>query len=237
MSFSAGSPLARTELSRDLSGGSSFSTSSNETGHGGSGMFSPNAAGHAAPQEAGCGPSCVREESPDQLLSQQITEQLSEAFLAGLPRSTPGVGPSAEALASSKPIVAAATASRASAGSGGGDSPRGTWSLGGMLEHNHAFVQQKSYEPFLTNRFPDKKLVIITCMDTRLTHMLPAALGLKNGDAKIIKASGTHSASALHSLRLRARSQSLTCFWPLFFLVCSSFHRWPVPSSLIPSVP
>jgi hypothetical protein len=230
MSFSTGSPLARTELSRDLSGGSSFSTSSNGTS---SGMFSPNAAGHAAPQEAGCGPSCVREESPDQLLSQQITEQLSEAFLAGLPRSTPGVGPSAEALASSKP-VAAATASAAS----GGDSPRGVWSLGAMLEHNHAFVQQKSYEPFLTNRVPDKKLVIITCMDTRLTHMLPAALGLKNGDAKIIKASVAHTRPP-HSIRYICAH--LLTVDDLFCALLSSFvlplHRWPVPSSPIPSVP
>ncbi|KAB2862526.1 MAG: carbonic anhydrase, partial [Exiguobacterium chiriqhucha] len=38
--------------------------------------------------------------------------------------------------------------------------------------------------------FPDKKIVILTCMDTRLTALLPKALGLKNGDAKIIKNAG-----------------------------------------------
>lgn len=30
----------------------------------------------------------------------------------------------------------------------------------------------------------------MTCMDTRLVELLPAALGLKNGDVKIIKNAG-----------------------------------------------
>lgn len=34
------------------------------------------------------------------------------------------------------------------------------------------------------------KLAIVSCMDTRLTELLPRALGLKNGDAKIIKVAG-----------------------------------------------
>ena len=29
----------------------------------------------------------------------------------------------------------------------------------------------------------DRKIAILTCMDTRLTHLLPAAMGLKNGEA------------------------------------------------------
>ena len=37
---------------------------------------------------------------------------------------------------------------------------------------------------------PDEKLAILTCMDTRLIELLPAALGIKNGDAKIIKNAG-----------------------------------------------
>ena len=35
-----------------------------------------------------------------------------------------------------------------------------------------------------------KKIAILTCMDTRLTSLLPAALGLKNGDVKMIKNAG-----------------------------------------------
>ena len=33
-------------------------------------------------------------------------------------------------------------------------------------------------------------MAILTCMDARLTALLPAALGIKNGDAKIIKNAG-----------------------------------------------
>lgn len=62
--------------------------------------------------------------------------------------------------------------------------------LDDILLHNKAFVQEKKYEPYMTTKFPDKKLVILTCMDTRLTEMLPRALNLKNGDAKIIQNAG-----------------------------------------------
>lgn len=56
-----------------------------------------------------------------------------------------------------------------------------------IMEYNKKFVEDKAYEPYLTSKYPDKKLAILTCMDTRLTELLPAALGLKNGDAKINK--------------------------------------------------
>lgn len=59
-----------------------------------------------------------------------------------------------------------------------------------ILNHNKEFVARKGYEPFITDKYPAKKLAVLTCMDTRLTELLPAALGLKNGDAKIIKNAG-----------------------------------------------
>lgn len=59
-----------------------------------------------------------------------------------------------------------------------------------ILEFNKAFVKHKDYKPFETSKYPERKLAIVTCMDTRLTELLPAALGLKNGDAKIIKNAG-----------------------------------------------
>lgn len=49
------------------------------------------------------------------------------------------------------------------------------------------FVAEKGYEPYVTDKFPARKLAVLTCMDTRLTELLPKALGLRNGDAKIIK--------------------------------------------------
>ena len=59
-----------------------------------------------------------------------------------------------------------------------------------IMDYNKKFVENKAYEPNLTSKYPDKKLAILTCMDTRLIELLPAALGLKNGDAKIIKNAG-----------------------------------------------
>lgn len=59
-----------------------------------------------------------------------------------------------------------------------------------ILEYNKKFVEQKGYEKYATSKYPDKHLAILTCMDTRLTELLPAALGIKNGDAKIIKNAG-----------------------------------------------
>ena len=60
----------------------------------------------------------------------------------------------------------------------------------GILEHNRRFVAERGYERFITDKFPDKKLAIVTCMDTRLTELLIASMGLRNGDAKIIKNAG-----------------------------------------------
>lgn len=59
-----------------------------------------------------------------------------------------------------------------------------------ILEFNKQFVESKEYEKYATNKYPDKKIAIVTCMDTRLVKLLPAALGLRNGDVKIIKNAG-----------------------------------------------
>jgi carbonic anhydrase len=59
-----------------------------------------------------------------------------------------------------------------------------------ILTYNQTFVEQKQYKEFLTTKFPDKKMVILTCMDTRLVELLPKAMNLRNGDSKIIKNAG-----------------------------------------------
>jgi carbonic anhydrase len=59
-----------------------------------------------------------------------------------------------------------------------------------ILDHNHEFVEKKQYEPFLTDRYPNKRIVILTCMDTRLVELLPRAMNFRNGDVKIIKNAG-----------------------------------------------
>ena len=62
--------------------------------------------------------------------------------------------------------------------------------LSEILNFNREFVARKAYLPYQTTKYPDRKLAILTCMDTRLTHLLPAALGLRNGEVKMIKNAG-----------------------------------------------
>ena len=59
-----------------------------------------------------------------------------------------------------------------------------------ILAYNKKFVEEKKYEQYATSKYPNKKNAILTCMDTRLVELLPAALGIKNGDVKIIKNAG-----------------------------------------------
>jgi len=68
-----------------------------------------------------------------------------------------------------------------------------------IIDYNKTFVAEKGYEKYITDKYPDKKLAVLSCMDTRLTELLPAALGLKNGDAKIIKNAGGLVISAFDS--------------------------------------
>ncbi|MGM1044935.1 MAG: beta-class carbonic anhydrase [Bacillota bacterium] len=62
--------------------------------------------------------------------------------------------------------------------------------LSSIMEHNRTFVENKEYEAYRTSKFPDKKIIIITCMDTRLVELLPKAMNFKNGDVKVIKNAG-----------------------------------------------
>jgi carbonic anhydrase len=62
--------------------------------------------------------------------------------------------------------------------------------LSDILDYNAGFVERREYEPFRTDAFPDKKLAVLTCMDTRLVELLPRAMNLRNGDAKVIKNAG-----------------------------------------------
>ena len=50
-----------------------------------------------------------------------------------------------------------------------------------MLAYTKKFVEEKQYEKYATSKYPNKKIAILTCMDTRLVELLPAALGLAVG--------------------------------------------------------
>jgi carbonic anhydrase len=59
-----------------------------------------------------------------------------------------------------------------------------------ILEFNRSFVKNKEYCKYKTSKEPNKKLVILSCMDTRLTELLLKAMDLKNGDVKLVKNAG-----------------------------------------------
>lgn len=73
-----------------------------------------------------------------------------------------------------------------------------------IFAYNREFVSKGACARYDTSKQPDKKLAVVSCMDTRLVELLPAALGLKNGDAMLIKNAGgiiTHPfGSAMRSL-------------------------------------
>ena len=35
-----------------------------------------------------------------------------------------------------------------------------------IVEYNKKFVENKGYEPYLTSKYPNKKLAVLTCMDS-----------------------------------------------------------------------
>ncbi|GAB2535205.1 beta-class carbonic anhydrase [Gracilibacillus alcaliphilus] len=59
-----------------------------------------------------------------------------------------------------------------------------------LLDFNQKFVDDKEYETYHTDKFPNKRMVIFTCMDTRLVELLPKALNIRNGDVKMVKNAG-----------------------------------------------
>lgn len=59
-----------------------------------------------------------------------------------------------------------------------------------ILAHNREFVGNREYEKFQTTKFPDKRIVVLSCMDTRLEELLPNAMNMRNGDIKHVKSAG-----------------------------------------------
>jgi carbonic anhydrase len=60
--------------------------------------------------------------------------------------------------------------------------------LDNVLNHNKKFVRPGAFPPLPKD--PKRQLAIFTCMDTRLVDFLEPAMGIKRGDAKVIKNAG-----------------------------------------------
>ena len=97
-----------------------------------------------------------------------------------------------------------------------------------IVEFNREFVASKGYEKHLTDKYPSKKLAVLSCMDTRLSVLLQEALGLKNGDAKIIKNAGAVIPSpwdsAMRSLIVAVYELGVTEIMVVAHTTCGACH-------------
>ena len=97
-----------------------------------------------------------------------------------------------------------------------------------ILAYNREDVASKGYEKHLTDKYPDKKLAVLSCMDTRLSVLLQEALGLKNGDAKIIKNAGAIIPSpwdsAMRSLIVAVYELGVTEIMVVAHTTCGACH-------------
>ena len=97
-----------------------------------------------------------------------------------------------------------------------------------VLAFNREYVATKGYVAHLTDKYPDKKLAILSCMDTRLSVLLQEALGLKNGDAKVIKNAGavipTPWDSAMRSLIVAVYELGVNEIMVVAHTTCGACH-------------
>lgn len=61
-----------------------------------------------------------------------------------------------------------------------------------ITKANHTFVEKTLMHGGLevVSKYPNRNLAVLTCMDTRLLDFLEPAMGLRRGEAKIIKVAG-----------------------------------------------
>lgn len=73
-----------------------------------------------------------------------------------------------------------------------------------ILEDNRTFLGTSDHVGAPADSFPERRMVIVTCMDTRLVGLLEDAMGITQGDAKIVKVAGAQVVhpfgSAMHSI-------------------------------------
>lgn len=74
--------------------------------------------------------------------------------------------------------------------------------LDSILSVNRSFVHPGAFPPLPKN--PKKQFAIFTCMDTRLVDFLEPAMGIKRGDAKVIKNAGNTLVDPLHGGVIRS---------------------------------
>lgn len=74
--------------------------------------------------------------------------------------------------------------------------------LSTIIKANRNFVHPGAFPPLPKN--PKKQLAIFTCMDTRLVDFLEPAMGIRRGEAKVIKNAGNTLVDPLHGGVIRS---------------------------------
>ena len=108
------------------------------------------------------------------------------------------------------------------------EATQSTSNIDQVLAFNREYVASKCYEKHLTDKYPGKKLAVLSCMDTRLSVLLQDALGLKNGDAKVIKNAGAVIPSpwdsAMRSLIVAVYELGVTEIMVVAHTTCGACH-------------
>src|SRR5699024_7603753 len=69
-----------------------------------------------------------------------------------------------------------------------------------MLEYNKRFVESKDYEPYKTDSIPNQRVVVFTCIDSRLVELVPEAGSIHNGGVTMLKDAGAISRKPLATI-------------------------------------
>lgn len=59
-----------------------------------------------------------------------------------------------------------------------------------VLQANKVYLEKLQDHTIVWNKYPQRQLAIVSCMDTRLVELLPSALGVQRGEVKIISTAG-----------------------------------------------
>jgi len=70
------------------------------------------------------------------------------------------------------------------------------------MEANRKFVHPGALAPL--PKYPKKQFAIFTCMDTRLVEFMEPAMGVKRGDAKVIKTAGNTIVDPINGSAMRS---------------------------------
>ena len=97
-----------------------------------------------------------------------------------------------------------------------------------ILAYNKQFVENKGYESYITNKYPDKKIAILSCMDTRLTALLVAIFELGVEEIMVIAHSDCgachmHSEEMLEKMKARGINPD---YIDMMRFCGVDFHSW-----------